>query len=121
VQAAKADVVGKQSTCCTLFQSVPGKSLWGDGRRCGKTQQAPTREGGHEYSPGTHSTRQDIGGSGSGMRVGRGVHMAARFLIWSRQQVMREQQEVGVGGKRTRSGGRRGEGETVPFITSSGS
>jgi hypothetical protein len=34
---------------------------------------------------------------------------------------MRELPEGRVGGKRTRSGGRREEGETVAFITSSGS
>ena len=61
------------------------------------------------------------GGSGSGTRGGRGVHGAARFRIWPSQQMMRGLPEGGVGGKRTRSGRRREEGETLAFITSSGS
>jgi hypothetical protein len=65
--------------------------------------------------------QEEQGGSGSGMRGGRDVHGAVRFRIWPSQQVMRELPEGGVGGKRTRSGRRREEGETVAFITSSGS
>ena len=48
-------------------------------------------------------------------------HAAARCSMWPSQQVMRELPEGGVGGKRTRSGRRREEVETVAFITSSGS
>ena len=65
--------------------------------------------------------KEGEGGSGSGTRGGRGVHGAARFRIWPSQQMMRELPEGGVGGKRTRSGRRREEGETLAFITSSGS
>jgi hypothetical protein len=61
------------------------------------------------------------GGSGSGTRGGRGVHGAARIRIWHSQQMMRELPEGGMGGKRTRSGRRREEGETLAFMTSSGS
>ena len=49
------------------------------------------------------------------------MHWAVRFRIWPSQEVMRDLPEGGVGGKRTRSGRRREEGETVAFITSSGS
>ena len=60
--------------------------------------------------------------SGFGMSGGRSVHGALKFRVWPNQQVMRELlPEGGVGGKRTRSGRRREEGEAVAFITSSGS
>jgi hypothetical protein len=65
--------------------------------------------------------QEEAGGSGSGMRAGPVAQRAVRFRIWPSQQVMRELPEGGVGGKRTRSGRRREEGETVAFITSSGS
>jgi hypothetical protein len=54
--------------------------------------------------------QEEQGGSGSGMRGGRGVHGAARFRIWPSQQVARELPEGGVGRKRTRGSRRREEG-----------
>ena len=73
---AEAEVVGTQSRCCGLFQSVPGAGVWGDGGRCGQTQQAPTREDGHRYSPGTHSAGRNFGGGrrGSGGGACTSVH-----------------------------------------------
>jgi hypothetical protein len=109
---------GKQSPCCALLQTVSGadsEAMAGGAGKRSKQQRART---------GTKLSRHTLGregGSGSGMRGGRGMHWAARFLIWPSQQVMRELPESGVGGKRTRSGRMWKGGKTVEFITSSGS